>query len=179
MSKGIKQISLLAWKFRFFVWVGFVFFVFSCSSTKYIKDTKIEDTETNREIIDRMFEFREAFEHRDSTKLLSMVSRSYYADAGTFGNASDDYKFDVLKAYLEQNLSRIKDMKYNFTIKEVYPAQKNLPKGQLPTRMIVNLKYTVSLEIITNLGEMWQRKTGEKQFELQKEQGKWMFLTGY
>src|SRR4051794_16708159 len=68
---------------------------------KNIPNTKIEDTESNREVVDFVEKYRHAVEDRDTAALLGMASKFYYDDMGTPAG-DDDVDYDTLKVGLQR-----------------------------------------------------------------------------
>jgi len=67
-----------------------------CATTN-IQGTEIPDTEENREVYDRVMDYRKAVETRDSDVLLGMTSRDYFENASTTDNSRDDYGYTELR----------------------------------------------------------------------------------
>jgi len=139
-----------------------------CAMIRPIPGTKIPDTPTNREVLARVEEYRVALEQRDATKLLTMASPQYYEDAGTPSGA-DDYGYPGLKRVLEQRLSALRWLRYLIRFRDLRVEG---------NRAMVDIKYDISFQLLTELGERWERKQSEKRMELVKEDNRWMFLSG-
>jgi hypothetical protein len=139
-----------------------------CATIRPIPGTKIADTPANRELLTRLEEYRVALEQRDSTKLLTMASPQYYEDAGTPGG-SDDYGFPGLKRVLEQRLSALRWLRYLVRYRDIRIEG---------NRAAVDIKYDISFQLMTEMGERWERKQSEKRLELVKEDNRWLFLSG-
>mgnify|MGYP000747637996 CR=1 FL=1 len=139
-----------------------------CATLKPIPGTKIADTAANRELLTRMEEYRAALEQRDSTKLLTMASPQYYEDSGTPGG-SDDYGFPGLKRVLEQRLSALRWLRFLVRYRDIRIEG---------NRAAVDIKYDISFQLMTEMGERWERKQSEKRLELVKEDNRWLFLSG-
>ena len=66
-------------------------------ATTHIQGTEIPDTDENREVYERVMEYRKAVESRDSDSLLGMTSRTYFENAATTDDSRDDYGFTELR----------------------------------------------------------------------------------
>lgn len=139
-----------------------------CATIRPIPGTKIADTPLNRDILSRLEEYRTALEQRDAGKLLTLASPQYYEDAGTT-TGSDDYGFPGLKRILEQRLSALRWLRYLIKYRDIRTDG---------THAFVDLKYDISYQLMTELGERWERKQSEKRVELIREDNRWMFLSG-
>lgn len=139
-----------------------------CASLQVIPGTKIPDTPAHREVLARVEEYRVALEKRDASKLLIMASPQYYEDSGTPSGA-DDYGYPGLKRILEQRLSALRWLRFLIRYRSIQIEG---------NRASVELRYDISYQLMTEMGERWERKQSEKKLELIKEDGRWMFLSG-
>jgi hypothetical protein len=139
-----------------------------CATLRPIPGTKIADTPLNRDILARVEEYRVALEQRDAGKLLTMASPQYYEDSGTPG-AADDYGFPGLKRVLEQRLSALRWVRFLTHYRDLHV------EGNHAT---VDIRFDISFQLMTEMGERWERKQSEKRIDLIKEDGRWMFLSG-
>jgi hypothetical protein len=139
-----------------------------CATVRNIPGTKISDIPVHREVVNRIEEYRVALEKRDSGKLLTMASPQYYEDAGTPA-ASDDYGYPGLKRVLEQRLGALRWLRYLIRFRDAKV------EGD---RASVDIRYDISFQLMTELGERWERRQSEKRLELIKEQNRWQFLSG-
>jgi hypothetical protein len=139
-----------------------------CATIRPIPGTKIADTPSNRELLTRMEDYRVALEQRDSTKLLTMASPQYYEDSGTPAG-SDDYGFPGLKRVLEQRLSALRWLRFLVRYRDIRIEGEHA---------FVDIKYDISFQLMTDMGERWERKQSEKRLELIRHENRWMFLSG-
>jgi hypothetical protein len=142
--------------------------VTGCATLKPIPGTKIADTPINRDVLTRMEEYRVSLEQRDASKLLTMASPQYYEDSGT-PTGSDDYGFPGLKRVLDQRLSALRWLRYLIRYRDIRVDG---------NRASVDIKYDISFQLMTEMGERWERKQSEKRLELIREDNRWMFLSG-
>jgi hypothetical protein len=139
-----------------------------CATLRPIPGTKIADTPLHREIINRVEEYRVALEQRDAGKLLTMASPQYYEDSGT-PSGSDDYGYPGLKRVLEQRLSALRWLRFLVRYRDIKVDG---------NRATVDIRYDISFQLMTDMGERWERKQSEKRLELVKEDNRWLFLSG-
>ena len=140
-----------------------------CATLRLIPGTKIPDNPTHREILARCEEYRLGMEQRDAAKLLSMADPNYYEDSGT-PSGSDDYGFPGLKRVLEARLSALRWLRYLIRYREIHVES---------DRATVDIRYDISFQLMTEVGEKWERRQNEKRLELKREGNRWMFLSGY
>jgi hypothetical protein len=145
-----------------------VSFVSGCATVRPIPGTKIPDTPMHREVIARIEEYRVALEQRDSNKLLAMASPNYYEDSGT-PSAADDYGFAGLKKILDNRLGALRWLRFLVRYRDVRIEG---------SRAMVDIRYDISFQLMTELGERWERKQSEKRVELVRDDNRWLFVSG-
>lgn len=139
-----------------------------CASVRPIPGTKIPDTPAHREVLARVEEYRVALEQRDAGKLLAMASPNYYEDSGT-PSAADDYGFAGLKRILESRLAALRWLRYLVRYRDVRIEG---------NRAQVDVRFDISYQLLTELGERWERKQSEKRIELVRDENRWLFVSG-
>ena len=140
-----------------------------CATLRLIPGTKIADTQTNRDLLARCEEYRVAMEQRDAARLLTMADPNYYEDSGT-PSGSDDYGYPGLKRVLEARLSALRWLRFLVRYRDIHVD------GE---RASVDIRYDISFQLMTEVGEKWERRQNEKRLELKLANGRWMFLSGY
>ncbi len=155
----------------FTLWLAFTLaagFSGGCTEIYTLPGTRIPATKENKAIVDRVEEYRIAMEQRDSAKILSMTSPTYYEDSGTL-NGSDDYGYAGLRQVLNTRLPAIRSMRYAIQYRGV---------AQSGNRATVDIRYDISYQIVTEIGDRWERKQSDKRLELLNDNGRWLFLAG-
>lgn len=140
-----------------------------CATMRPIPGTKIPDTAENREILDRVEEYRVAMEHRDASKLLTLAHPNYYEDSGT-PTGSDDYGYPGLKRVLEARLGALRWLRYLIRFRDIHVEG---------SHAWVDIRYDISFQLLTEMGEKWERRQNEKRMELVKENNRWLFVSGF
>lgn len=141
----------------------------ACSQMGTIPGTKIPDTKQNREVMARVEEYRGAMEQRDAAKLLSMAHPNYYEDSGTPAG-SDDYGYPGLKRVLDRLMSSSRAVRYALQFRRITVEGK---------RATVDIRYDLSYQIATDMGDKWERRQNDKRLELEYDGQRWLFLSGY
>lgn len=139
-----------------------------CSQVSTIPGTRIVDTKENRAVLTRVEEYRVAMEQRDAPRLLTMAHPNYFEDSGT-PTGADDYGYPGLKRVLDSRLPLIRSMRYAVQYRNLVVEGK---------RATLDLRYDLSYQIATDLGDRWERKQSDKRIELVNEGGRWLFLSG-
>ncbi len=160
-ARGLRLLFLVTF-------LASVSFVSGCATVRPIPGTKIPDTPMHREVIARIEEYRVALEQRDSNKLLAMASPNYYEDSGT-PSAADDYGFAGLKKVLDSRLGALRWLRFLVRYRDVRIEG---------SRALVDIRYDISFQLMTELGERWERKQSEKRVELVRDDNRWLFVTG-
>jgi len=93
------------------------------------------------------------------------VAEDPFASAG-----SDDYGSPGLKHVLESRLAALRWLRFLIRYRELHI---------LGDRASVDIRYDISFQLLTEVGEKWERRQNEKRLELKHEGNRWMFLSGY
>lgn len=149
--------------------LGLGLFGTGCATFRPIPGTKIADTPENRELLQRVEEYRVAMESRDASKLLTLAHPNYYEDSGT-PTGSDDYGYPGLKRVLESRLGALRWLRYLIRYRDVHVEV---------NRAWVDIRYDISFQLLTEMGEKWERRQNEKRLELVKDKDRWLFVSGY
>ncbi|MBL8632504.1 MAG: hypothetical protein JNM40_04720 [Myxococcales bacterium] len=154
-------------------WLGLLslclWFVSGCATAPTIPGTKIADTPLHRVLLQRVEEYRLAMEQREAGKLLTLAHPNYYEDSGT-PTAQDDYAFAGLKRVLESRLSSVRWMRYLIRYRDVKVSGDHAS---------VDIRYDLSFQLMTELGEKWERRQNDKRLELIKDGDRWLFISGF
>lgn len=79
-----------------------------CAHSK-IRDTEIDDTPENRDVLEFVEEYKRAVESLDAEAVIALVDPSFYEDNGNT-DSSDDYDYEGLKTNLRESFERTKAM---------------------------------------------------------------------
>lgn len=140
-----------------------------CVPISYIPGTTVPDTPENRTLVTDVCEkYRQALEERDAARLLALASPRYYEDSGT-PKADDDYGYEGLKQVLATRLAALRTVRYNIEYRDVHVHG---------DRASVDIRYDASFQIATEMGDRWERKQNDKRLELEKVDGRWLFIAG-
>ena len=136
---------------------------------KNIPNTRIEDTESNREVVDFVEKYRHAVEERDTIALLGMASKFYYDDMGTPAG-DDDVDYDTLKVGLERLHSDVIAARYQISYRGLTYVSDQ--------RMLVDLLYTGWFKVTTTDGPQWRRRLEPHRIVLAREDGNLLIVSG-
>jgi hypothetical protein len=136
---------------------------------KTIPNTRIQDTEENREVVDFVEQYRHAVEDRDVAGLLRMASQFYYDDMGTPGG-EDDVDYDTLKAGLGRLRTDVIAARYQISYRGLTYLDDQ--------RMLVDLLYTGWFKVNTPEGPQWKRRLEPHRIVVAREDGNLRIVSG-
>jgi hypothetical protein len=140
----------------------------SCNK-QYIPNTDVEETDSNREIIEFCEKYRHAVELRNVPRLLEMAHTSYYEDGGTI-DASDDIDYAGLKQYLESEFRETRAIRYEIRYRNVSAGRKDI--------IFVDFTYSASYKVPTEHGDAWRRRVADNRLELIRSSGAFKIVSG-
>jgi hypothetical protein len=144
-----------------------------CGHGRYLPGTTILATETNREIIETIEEYRMKLSEKSVDGLLLLASEKYFEDGGT-PQANDDYGFAGLAAILNGRLQRVESIRYDIQYKSV--------KVGSDGRAVVEAFLSGAFELQGEVGERYRRISDYHRFVLERATNggtaKWKFLSG-
>jgi hypothetical protein len=136
---------------------------------KPIPNTRVEDTEENREVIDFVEKYRKAVEARESAVLLRMTSKMYFDDMGT-PQGDDDVDYDTLQAGLSRLQRELLDARYQISYRGVTYTPNQ--------RVLVDVLYTGWFKVETPEGAQWRRRLEPHRLVLAREDGHYKIVSG-
>ena len=139
-----------------------------CASAKHIPGTEIRDTPDSRAIVGVIDAYRQAAERRDAAGVLSLVSESYFDDAGT-ADPSDDIDYVQLKQLLPAHFRKLSAVKLGIGVREV-----NV-KGD---RAVATVFYDGHYRVSTATGEAQKSTSDVSQMRFVREGGQWKIQSG-
>jgi hypothetical protein len=133
------------------------------------KDAEIEDKPVHRELLDMVERYRKAMEARDAKALLGLASKNYFERAGTT-NADDDYGYDRLEQILGDRFKRLKMLRLHIVVDGV--------RLENAERARVDYTYHGRFLVTGKSRQHWAHKSWESRFRLERQNGRWWFLSG-
>lgn len=128
---------------------------------KMIGHTTIADTDDNREILDVLQKYREAYEARDSKAITELASPRYL-------DQRESISYDTLKTSLQADFERVKQLQLELTVRRIEIDD---------DRALVHYFYSTSFQLAGN--ETWNTETDDKRMILAREDGRWRVLSGF
>jgi hypothetical protein len=139
----------------------------ACSHAR-IQGTNIDDTPTNRAVVEVFAKYRQALEARDPTTLLSLAAPTY-ADSGDPGRGVGPTDFAGLQKKLQTDFDKVTGLKLEATVKELVIEGE---KAHLDYFQV--LRYAVA----TPTGEKWKSESDDARMKFVQVNGEWKIASG-
>jgi hypothetical protein len=144
-----------------------------CGHGRYLPGTNIPATETNRDIVDTIEEYRMRLMEKNVEGLLMLASERYFEDGGT-PQPNDDYGYAGLATILGGRLQRVQSIRYDIQYKSI--------KVGVDGRAEVEAFLSGAFELDGDAGERYRRVSDYHKFVLERSNtggsAKWKFLSG-
>ena len=153
-------------------WVGLVSLVagaLGCGNPKLIPNTKVADSELNREILGVVERYRKAMERRDAAGVLALVHPTYRDNGGT-PEANDDLDLESLKQLLAGRFKLATKVRYRIEYQRLGTKGR---EAEVDTWIDATFIYEVP-----NATPRWRRYTDNNRFRLLKDGRTWRFISG-
>lgn len=140
-----------------------------CAHRDYFPGTTIVRSEENRKIIQTIEEYRQRLMQRNVVGLLALASPRYFEDSGT-PRSDDDYGYEGLKKVLEQQLQRVKSLRYDIEYRNI-----RVSGNQAEVEVFLDGSFEIGS---TEAGDRYRRVNDYHRFVLEKVGDEWKFLSG-
>jgi hypothetical protein len=140
-----------------------------CAHRDYFPGTTIARSEENRKIIQTIEEYRQRLMQRNVPGLLALASQRYFEDSGT-PRSDDDYGYDGLRKVLEQQLPRVKSLRYEIEYRNI-----RVSGTEAEVEVFLDGSFEISAP---EAGDRYRRVNDYHRFLLDKEGDEWKFLAG-
>ena len=134
------------------------------------EESKIDNNDTNVEILKTVQKYRDAIAAKDVETLKSLVSKDYYENGSTTDDLNDDYGNERIEEILNDYLSQsVKDIRYVIEIKQLTSQG---TEYYVDYQYIWNFRYEVAGQ------SYWQSKNDTNRLTLVEEDGTWKIKSG-
>jgi hypothetical protein len=137
-------------------------------ATATIPNTRVEDTEENREVLEFLEQYRTAVEARDVGRLIRLASQSYFDDMGTPAG-TDDVDFEGLREGLAAFPVEVLAARYQIHYRDV---------TYVDDRVLVDVRYTAWFRVPTPEGPQWERRLEPHRLVIAREDGQYRIVSG-
>ena len=149
--------------------IGLLSLTVSGCSPKYIKGTEVVYTAEKQSVADAVERYRIAVVNRDTDSLRALASSSYYENASTTVDPSDDYDRQGFEKVLSELKENVKAVKYEIDITDIQVTRDTAR---------VDLEYRGQYHFVVAGQERWQTSADKNRLNLRKENGQWRILSG-
>lgn len=143
----------------------------SACATRYLGNTRIEDTKENRELVLVVEHYRRAVEDRDVRRILDLTSDRFFEDPGTPYDPTDDYDKAELAQRLEEAFSKVKDQRL---VVDVRKAEIDKRQGKAHVDYRFDFRYRLDLPD----ANQWREQTDLNRLNFVRENGEWKIVSG-
>ena len=133
------------------------------------EEAEIEDTEEVREVLDVLYQYREAMVMKDFGSLNRLVSEQYYDNAGTTHTTADDYGYDDLESIFEKMAEYAEEIQYQVVVKDVVV-------DNYDAHVDYEFEYAYQYQVADQ--ETWDAGIDVNRLELQREGDRWRIVSG-
>ncbi len=144
-----------------------------CAHRDFLPGTTIPATETNREIIGTIEDYRMRLMEKNVEGLLLLASQRYFEDGGT-PQPNDDYGYAGLSTVLTTRLQRVESIRYDIQYKKIRVGRDG--------RAEVEAFLSGAFELQGEAGDRYRRVRDFHRFVLERAtdggSAKWRFLSG-
>jgi hypothetical protein len=141
----------------------------SACAPKLIPGTEVQDTATNRKLLDQIERYRLAVEHRDVTAILAMVSPTYFDERGHPDDPSYHWNYARLAKELPEKLDKVKDVRLEITVRHITVKDDAARAAYF---------YTENYIATMPSGEVPEHTSDIDRMEFQRQGERWMITKG-
>ena len=149
--------------------VGLCLALQACNKQKLIPNTKLLDSEQNRELLRVVERYRRAVERRDVSGVLALVHPRYQDNAGT-PDASDDLDRSGVQRLLSGRFSKTKHVRLRIEYQRIKASEQ---LAEIDTWIDATFVYKHDAAT-----PRWRRLTDYNRFRLAKQGNTWLFIGG-
>ena len=133
------------------------------------EDADIQDTPEVREVVDVLFQYRQALIAKDFGTLNRLVSENYYENTGTTHTTADDYGHSGLAEVFEMMAEYAKEIRYSVTVQDVVVRDNQ-------AHIDFEFQYAYQYQIADK--ETWDAGVDVNRMELHREGNAWRIVGG-
>jgi hypothetical protein len=122
-----------------------------CAACKprLLPGTTVEDTADNRRVVEFVAAYEQAIERRSADAVVSLCAPDYFEDNGTV-DQKDDYGVDRLKAQLEEDFAKTKEIQLEILVQNVSEAE-----GAKEPLVYLDYRYKQRALVTLPAGDKW------------------------
>ena len=140
-----------------------------CSKEKFIPNTKVLDSDLNREILRVVEKYRRAAGRLDKVAILALIHPTYQDHGGT-PEGGDDVDYEGLKTLLKTRFARTSKIRMRIEYRSVEVRGR---EAKVDTYIDATFVYDQP-----GANPRWRRLTDFNRFKLIRENKRWLFIGG-
>lgn len=148
-------------------YISLVSFVVGCGGGT-IPNTRIEDTERNREVVEFVEKYRHAVQSQDVGRILALTSKDYFDDMGT-PTGEDDVSYHGLREALLKLKEQVKAVRYQISYRSVTYVR---------DKVLIDMLYTGWFQVDTPDGQEWKRRLEPHRLVLKRVDNEYKIVSG-
>ncbi len=145
-----------------------VLFTAAGCTKKYIPNTEIEDTDSNREIVAFCERYRHAVEDMNVGLLMSFAAPRYFDNNGT-PTGDDDFDRNGLEEILASKFKAVKAMRYEIRYRNIFESHGSI---------FVEYTFNMSFQYDVLEKSRWANKTSDNRLELERVDDGFLIVSG-
>ncbi len=133
------------------------------------EEAKIEDNETNREVLEVLLKYRQALVRKDFGELGAMISDDYYDNGSTTNTTRDDYGKEQLSEFFEMLANHSESIQYRVMVKQVQVNK---------SEAFIDYEYRFAYQFKVGDEESWDAGVDVNRLELKRVGEQWKIVSG-
>lgn len=122
---------------------------FAGCKPRLLPGTTVEDTAENRRLVEFVAAYEQAIERRSADSVVALCAPDYFEDNGTV-DQGDDYGADELKALLEADFAKTKEIQLEILVQNV-----SEPEGAKEPLVYLDYRYKQRALVSLPAGDKW------------------------
>ena len=143
----------------------------SACTTKYIGNSRVEDTAENRDVLRVVEQYRRAMDDKDVQRILELTSDDFFEDPGTPGDPSDDYDKIGLRTRLEATFAKVEEQRLRIDVRRITFADDD-------KRAFVEYRYDLRYRLNLPNATEWRDATDLSRLSMKRQDGTWKITGG-
>lgn len=140
-------------------------------TTKYIGNSRVEDTAENRAILQVVEQYRRAMDDKDVQRILELTTDDFFEDPGTPGDPSDDYDKIGLRTRLEATFAKVEEQRLRIDVRKIQIVDDG-------KRAFVEYRYDLRYRLNLPNASEWRDATDLSRISMKRQDGDWKITGG-
>lgn len=142
--------------------------VTACSKT-FIPNTDVEDTGTNREVIEFCETYRHALEDKNVAQLIKLMSPGYFEDGGNTRN-EDDADFDAMRDFLTGDFLKTTGIRYEIRYRRITFTERK--------HIYIDYTYAAAWKLPGAKNDEWHHAVADNRLDLVRDGDTFKIVAG-